>query len=100
MKNYFIEDIQAAHENAGGHFFSEDTKRFFNSRIGEITWTDNKLWYFITSEKFDHKSQRLYSVRGWTPENPCNIEQISGFQAFKTRAQAVAFINRLIKEKN
>lgn len=100
MKNYFIEDIQAAHEKAGGHFFDADSKRFFNSRIGDTTWTDDKMWYFITSEKFDHKSPRLYSIRGWTPENPRNIERVSEFQAFKTRAQAVAFINRLLKDKN
>jgi len=99
-KHYHIEDIQAAHEKAGGKFFSPGAKRFFNSRIGENSWTDGKLWYFITTERFDYKAPRLYSVRGWKPENPRNIETISKFQEFKTRARAVAFINELIKEKN
>ena len=96
-KHYYIEDIIAEHEKAGGKFFSPDAKRFFNSRIGKTTWTDGK-WYFITSEKFDYKSPRLYSVRGWTPERPRNIEAVSEFQAFKTRAQAISFINKIIKE--
>ena len=95
MKHYYIEDIQTEAEKAGSHFFDADTKRFFNSRICETTYTDGSLWYFVTSEKYDYKSSRLYTVRSWTPENPRNFDDVSGFQAFKTKAQAVSFIKKI-----
>lgn len=95
MKHYSMEDIKAAVMAAGSHFFDRDTMRFFNSRILETTYTDGKEWFFITSEKYDYKLERLYTVRGWSPENPRDIRQVSGFQAFKTKAQAVGFIKRI-----
>lgn len=53
-------EIERANEDSGGHFFDESAKRFFNSRILPCVYAGR---VFITSERFDYKSPRRYTVR-------------------------------------
>ncbi len=75
-----------------GYFFSKGAMRFFNSRILWATLSPTAEGFaFITSEQFDHNSPRLYTVREWRVSTS-SIEELSDFQQFETRAQAVAHL--------
>jgi len=81
-----INQIQSFHESKGMYFFSEDSKRFFSSRIHSDVYGG---CVFVTSEKFDWKSPRLFSVRMITESG--SIKTIGGFQGFDTRSKAHTF---------
>jgi len=76
--HYTIDDIRAANREAGFHFFSRDTIRFFNSRISEIVYQGPGGVYFVTSERYDSWTPRWYTVRRFDPETG-NIHSASKF---------------------
>lgn len=58
-----MRDIERAHR---GHWFSQDTMRFFRSRVGSygyLSQSDGAKVFFVSSEQFDYASPRLYTVR-------------------------------------
>lgn len=86
---YSIRSIKQANKEAGQHFFDANTMRFFNSRVCRKVIGN----YFVTSERFDHNSPRLYTLRrvddrGW-------IGSIGEFQAFATSRAAYQEAARL-----
>ena len=47
-----------------GHFFDDATMKFFNSYLETQAYSlDNETYYFITSEKFNDDSERLFTIR-------------------------------------
>ena len=46
-----------------GHFFDSSSTRFFRSRYPQTGHRVGDKAYFITSEQFDDRSERLYTVR-------------------------------------
>ena len=68
MNYYSMEDIKIANENAGQYFFSPSAMRFFKSRVGDTVFQGIGGIYFVTSEKFDYKSPRNYTVRQFSPK--------------------------------
>lgn len=87
-----IADIIEANGNAGQHFFDRDAMRFFNSRVyadlyvekGEEQGED--VTYFVTSERQDSDSPRLYTVR-YALDNG-EVSTASEFMQSKTLKQA------------
>ena len=63
---FSIEDVKRANRDAGYHYFSADTMRFFGSRVLPTVYAGR---LFITSERsgFDHYSPRKYTVREFDP---------------------------------
>lgn len=57
---------------------------FFNSKI-EIF--DPCSRFFVTSEKFNSESPRLFTLRKFDPETG-RVASVSEFQAFKTKQKA------------
>ncbi len=55
-----IYDIKNKH---CGHWFSPGAMRFFNSRLPQGGYKIGNKAYFITSEQFDYKTPRYYTVR-------------------------------------
>lgn len=47
----------------GGHWFSNDTMRFFSSRLPDYAYLKGDYAYFITSEKDFSGNNRFYSIR-------------------------------------
>lgn len=88
---YTVDDVREANDRIGGHYFDRDTMRFFRSRIASQLYGGR---YFVTSEQFDDRSPRLYSVREALPDG--SIKSASEFQEFRTAAQAVARIRELM----
>ena len=56
----WIGDIKDANARAGNHYFEASTMRFFDSRVAEVVEYGR---VFITSERFDYNSARLYTIR-------------------------------------
>ena len=84
-------------KGAGLYYFERDTMRFFNSRVSENVYVGATGWYFVTSERFDHKSPRLYSVRKMLPDG--SVTTIGKFQEFATLELALGEAKRLAKKE-
>lgn len=107
MENYFdlhgirsstslIRHYEKHPKNIGAnYFFSPGSKRFFNSRILDSVYPTKKLVYFVTSEKFDYKSPRLFTIRAYNPKTG-SIDTIGEFQQYKTSLQAKKAILKLL----
>jgi hypothetical protein len=85
-------------QSAYPYYFSADTMRFFNSRLLSDFHHTNDGIIFITSEKFDYKSPRLYSVRLMTENG--NVKNLSEFQEFAYPYQARKFAKEEAKRLN
>ena len=80
--------------SAGSHFFDDSTLRFFSSRILPTIYGG---CYFITSERDNYRDSnpRFYTIRKY--ESGLKVETVGKFCQYKTRAQAVSAVNKLIK---
>ena len=78
-----VDQIIQKNYQCGYSFFSLDNMRWFNSRVLPDIYGG---CVFITSEKFDNKSPRLYTIREITEDG--NLLSIGEFQMFKTLATA------------
>ena len=96
---YHTGDIERAAERSGSNWFSPDTKRFFGSRILLDTYGEDGR-VFITSEA-RRGCERRYTLRIVTTERVDGFDKVSidavpnedgsnGFQAYRTRSQAIA----------
>ena len=74
-------------ERAGSHFFERGTMRFFSSRFydGHVVTGKNGT-FFVTSERFNDLSPRLYTVRQVTHDG---VDTIGEFQAYKAAKAAM-----------
>ena len=79
------EDLIGAHE---GHWFEEDTFRFFSSRLSwdSLTPAGNDTYLFVSSESNFDRTKRLYSIRSITTSG--DVQTVGDFQAFNTLAEA------------
>lgn len=75
-------------------WFEESTMRFFNSRVGDTLYAGK---YFISSEQFDYKSPRLYTVRIALESG--EIDTIGKFQAYTSWESAKCAIDKLIESE-
>ena len=80
-------EMISRYESRGGHFFDASAKRFFRSRIliGQYPGADG--FYFVTSEQFDSRSPRLYTVRRMSMDC-ANVQTVGEFQAYATARDA------------
>lgn len=101
-RNYHgIERLIRSEHN--GYFFSPGAMRFFDSRVlwSTAKYADNGCAYFITSERYDYATPRLYTIRRMDSEPMENgirdIQTIGEFQQYETAAQAKAALKNLIE---
>ena len=86
-----IDDVKAANARAGFYFFSQDTLRFFSSRISSHVYGHGVI---VTSERNEIDGQpRRYSVRLALPTG--EVETLGEFQNFATSGQAHAFARKV-----
>lgn len=90
---YDIYDLELANRQSGRHFFSDGAKRFFNSRIGSNVFVGADGWYFVTSERFDDLSDRLYTVRVMRPDG--DVVTVGEFQQYASSSGANRAAERL-----
>lgn len=89
-----LEEFKCFNAEKGFYFFSPNTMRFFNSRIGSYDFVTG---YFVTSEK-RYDGARRYTVRKADFENG-NVRLISEFQQYSNRDTAIRVFNNLLKGK-
>lgn len=96
-KSYFtMAAIKTANRDARHHFFTPETLRFFDGRVGSRVYAGR---YFLTSEQFRGSQSNFDGVRMWTIR-ACNdrghISTVGAFQKFAS-AQAAAAAVKLLK---
>ena len=84
-------DVKSINEKKGFYFFSKDSMKFFNSRIGSTLYGDK---FFVTSEKYSTEP-RKYTIRVFD-ETTGNIGTVSEFQEFRTMSAAVSYIKKYL----
>jgi hypothetical protein len=78
-----MDEIREANRRSGGHWFSRDTMRFFNSRVsGQVIGGR----FFVSSERYDYNAPRLYTIREALEDG--SIETVGGFQAWTNARDA------------
>ena len=83
------DELRRRNEECNKHFFSPGALRFFRSRIGSNTYlsADGTRAYFVTSEQFDERSPRLYTVRRMHYANG-EVDTVGAFQGYATSREA------------
>jgi hypothetical protein len=84
-----IHVIKARAKRCGSKWFDPRTMRFFNTRLAKKAYPSKsgKCFYFVTSEAFDYKSKRKYSVRRMCS---CNVDTVGEFQQYGSQKTATA----------
>lgn len=85
-------DVKSANRQIGNHWFERGTMRFFNTKI-ESGLIGGK--YFITSERYNENSPRLFTVRRAEPDG--TIGTVGEFQAYRSREDAREAIKAAMK---
>ena len=88
-------DMNTVERKHNGHWFSPGAKRFFSSRICQYAIEIDGKNYFVSSEQFDYKSPRLYTVR--VQDENGDIDTVGEFQQYQTSTQAWGAIKRMVK---
>jgi hypothetical protein len=96
MKRWNMHAIRNANHQAGMHWFTPGTMQFFNSRIETEAVNGPNGVYFVSSEQFDHKAPRLFTVRKFDPETG-GIDTIGEFQAWASIDLALNEAKRLAR---
>ena len=94
-----IQEMKRMNKEAGQFWFSPQTLRFFNSRISSLVVQaeqNEDLKLFVTSERMDWNSPRLYSVRVFN-YSTCKVDTVGEFQEYATLEDAKAAAKRLAK---
>ena len=94
-KLHTLDQIKRAAIGAGSHWLDPASMRFFNSRLGQTVYPIPGGALFISSERFDYSSPRLYSVRSCTWDG-C-IDTVGEFQQYATSTAAHSAASRLVK---
>lgn len=92
VKDRIYYSVSEIEREAKGYFFSKDTMRFFKSRILQDVYQGVGGVYFVTSERFDNNTPRLFTVRKYDPETRMintagDFNQLSRYQAIKSAKQ-------------
>ena len=86
-----LDEIREANQATGHHWFSPDTMRGFGTRLGDGRVYGGRLFVSSDWTGFDHAG-RAYTVRIALPDG--SIDDVGGFLAFPTRAQAIGAAER------
>lgn len=78
-----VEEIIKANREAGHHFFSRSTMRFFNSLVYAGALEGGR--YFITSERYAEEARR-YTIRVANEQG--HVDTVGEFQQYATLNQA------------
>lgn len=90
-----VDDVRQLAADVGYHWFSPETMRFFNSRIGRTVYGGQ---YFVSSERYDDSAPRLYTIRKVTyDDGQMSIDTVGEFQQYDTRVDAVAAIRQIVE---
>lgn len=96
MTTYPISLLAQRNAEAGYHWFTPDTRRFWGSRVASYGFCspDGARVYFVSSEYTGvDRRRRAYSVRVGDLETG-KVDTVGEFNGYATRAQAIAAAKR------
>ncbi|HEY6019372.1 MAG TPA: hypothetical protein VIY48_05535 [Candidatus Paceibacterota bacterium] len=82
-----IEDLKQANEDAGYHWFDKGAMEFFDTIVYPELIQHPEGAYFISSERFDSSSPRLFTVRFTRFSGETNT--VGPFQGFNSQVDAL-----------
>lgn len=88
-----IKEAKAISKANGQHFFDPQSMRFFNSKI-ESELIEGR--YFITSERYDLDSPKLYTIRQISDKGQI-LDDLGEFQEFATLENALVELGRRLE---
>lgn len=91
MKLDSMKAIKAVAREVSNPWFDRETMSFFDSRVSDKVYpASDGSCYFVSSERFDAQSPRLYTVRrAFCDEyGEFHIQTVGEFQGFNTRETA------------
>lgn len=91
-----IKHIKKLNRQAGRFFFSQDTMRFFRSRCPRTAIKIGNKAYFVTSEQFDDKSPRRYTVRICDLETG-EVDTVGKIRVHRDSQSAYTAINKILE---
>ena len=89
-----MDQLKRLHKLHGWHFFDAGALRFFNSRILPQLYAGD---YFITSERFDEKSPRLFTIRKADARG--DVDTVGEFQQYDTVRDAQVALAWIIRRE-
>lgn len=93
MRKFSISKAIRANRKAGGHFFDDDTIRWFRSDIDDTVYE----FFFVTSEQFDDDSPRRFTIRAINWDTG-SIVTFGAFGQFEDLEDATEIANQLANE--
>lgn len=81
-----IDDIKQANQEHGYHWFDQDSMEFFDSIVYPNLVQHPEGAYFVSSEKFDSRAPRLFTVR--FARLTGDVSTVGPFQGFATQLDA------------
>jgi hypothetical protein len=83
-----IFEIQQANRALGHYWFEPSTKRFFNTRVSQVTFYGaDSSTLFVSSEKGPYNAHRLFTVRRSNADG--SITTVGDFQGYRSLASAL-----------
>jgi hypothetical protein len=82
-----VDEIKVANLRRGHYWFSSSTMHFFRSRVESGVIAGR---YFVTSEQFDDRAPRLYTIRKANDDG--TIDTFGEFQQFGTLEEARTYL--------
>lgn len=89
--------VKAICESHGSKWFEKGAMRFFSSKLPRTAKVYNGAAYFISSEQFDAKTPRMYSIREANLSNG-KVNTIGKFQQYATMASAKAALTTILEQ--
>lgn len=89
--------IKAKNYEAGHHWFSKDTMRFFNSKVPEEAYKKGDKAYFISQEKssFDNYTPE-YTIRV-ADLNTGEVDTVGEFGQYKSKYEAKKELKKILE---
>lgn len=90
-----IMQIKEANKKLGRHFFSDETMRFFGSKI-----VSDLLWhkYFVTSDDNFDRTTKLFTIRVAGADG--EVDTVGEFGEFETLADALVAVDVIHQNEN
>lgn len=87
--------IKAKNYESGQHWFSNDTMRFFGSKVPQDAYKKGDTAYFISTEDNFDRTEKRYTIRKANLKTG-EIDSIGEFGQFKSKSDAQKELNKIL----
>lgn len=87
-----VTELKQRNASNGGYWFTPDTMRWFKSRVQADVFVGQSYSYFVSSERQDWDSPRLFTVRAMGADG--RVVTVGDFQQYASRTAALGAARR------